>query len=281
MKKKYLGISILLLSILVISLVATVGQTFASTKASHKDSNLIINSGTGSLAYLNLPPSIATSTVPSHPSDLQLRSYHFDKSPMGPFDSILVYLWIPQRNSYNLAALITNAPNTQLYQDLWYKTFIWYNTTGIASPAFLNVIQVADKDLKMWTENVNQGHDDKKDSNDHSGVFIVNLTKADGLKINLPFNLWTGSPVQAYGDLSFTLPPLTLKFRTIEDSYSDTGANATLPSGYARQPIAEMRTPAWVEETIPLWLGATSPLEVAGHIDYHFSEVITPPLPKP
>jgi hypothetical protein len=73
---------------------------------------------------------------------------------------------------------------------------------------------------------------------------------------------------------------LTLKFRTIGDSYSDSGANATLPSGYYRQPIAEMRTPAWVEETVPLWLGATSPLEVAGHIDYHFSEVITPPLPK-
>jgi hypothetical protein len=279
LKKKYLGISILLLSILVISLVATVGQTFASTKAAHKDSNLIINSGTGSLAYLNLPPSTATSTVPSHPSNIQLRSYHFDKSPMGPFDSILVYLWIPQRNSYNLAALITNAPDVQLYQDLWYKTFIWYNITGIASPAFLNVIQVADKDLQIWTENVNQGHDDKKDLNDHnSGVFIVNLTKADGVKINLPFNLWTGSPLTSYGDMSFTLPPMTLKFRTIGDSYSDTGANATLPSGYARQPIAEMRTPAWVEETIPLWLGATSPLEVAGHIDYHFSEVITPKI---
>ena len=88
---------------------------------------------------------------------------------------------------------------------------------------------------------------------------------------------WTSA---VYGDLSFTLPPLTLKFRPIGDSYSDSGANATLPSGYSRQPIAEMRTPAWVEETVPLWLGATSPLEVAGHIDYHFSEVITPPLQK-
>ena len=141
------------------------------------------------------------------------------------------------------------------------------------------MIQVANKDLQIWTENVNQGHDDKKDSNDqNSGIFIVNLTKADGVKINLPFNQWPNQPtLQSYGDLSFTLPPLTLKFRSISDSYSDSGANATLPSGYARQPIAEMRTPAGVEETVPLWLGATSPLEVAGHIDYHFSEVITPP----
>jgi hypothetical protein len=284
MKRKYVSLSILLLSILVVSLVATIGQTLAYTKTSHKNSNLIVNSGTGSLAYLNLPPSIVTATVPAHPSDIQLRSYHFNKSPMGPFDSMLVYLWIPQRNSYNIVALITDAPNVQLYQDLWYKTFMWYNTTGITSypNAFLNVIQVADKDLQIWTENTNKGHDDKRDSNDHnSGVFIVNLTKTDGVKINLPFNLWTSSPLISYGDMSFTLPPLTLKFRAIGDSYSDSGVNATLPSGYYRQPIAEIRTPAWVEEIVPLWLGASSPLEVAGHIDYHFSEVITPPLPKP
>ena len=37
----------------------------------------------------------------------------------------------------------------------------------------------------------------KEDSNDQTGVFIVNLTKADGVKINLPFNLWTGGPVQS------------------------------------------------------------------------------------
>ena len=119
MKKKYLGISILLLSILVFSLVATFGQTLASTRADHRDndridSNLIINSGTGSLVYLNVPPSTVTATVPSHPSDLQLRCYHFDKSPMGPYDSIMVYMWIPQRNSYNMVALITDAPNIQL-----------------------------------------------------------------------------------------------------------------------------------------------------------------------
>ena len=56
------------------------------------------------------------------------------------------------------------------------------------------MIQVANKDLQIWTENVNQGHDDKKDSNDqNSGIFIVNLTKADGVKINLPFNQWPRS----------------------------------------------------------------------------------------
>ena len=285
MKKKYIGLSILLLAILVVSLLATVGQTLVSAKTHHKKSNQIINSGTGSLVYLNLPPSTVTSTVPIHPSDIQLRSYHFDKSPMGPFDTILVYIWIPQRNSYNIVALITDAPNTQLFQDLWYRTFIWYNETIITSNpnAFLNVIQVADTDLEIWTENVNERHDDRWDLEDNNnGAFIVNFIRTGGVKINLPFNLWPNQPtLQSYGDLSFTLPPLMLKFREIGDSYPDSGANITLPSGYARQPIAEMRTPAWVEEIVPLWLGATSPLEVTGHIDYQFSEVITPPLPKP
>ncbi len=255
MKKTHLGISILLLSILFVSLVATVGQTLTSAKAPYKNSNLIINSGTGSMVYLNLPPSTVTATVPSHPSDIQLRCYHFDHSPSGPFDAILVYLWIPQRNSYNPVALITDTPNVQLYQDLWYKTFIWYNTTGITTNpnAFLNVIQVADKDLQIWTEKAHRTSD----------VFIVNLTKTDGVKINLPFDLWTGSPLQSYGDMSFTLPSMTLTFRVIGDSYTDLGANATLPSGYYRQPISKMRTPAWVEERVPLWLGAVSPLESA------------------
>ncbi len=107
-------------------------------------------------------------------------------------------------------------------------------------------------------------------------MLIVNLTKIGGVQIDLPFNLWAGSVV-AYGDMIFTLPPMTLKFRVIGDSYADSGTNATLPSGYYRQPISEMRTPAWVEETVPLWLGATSPFEVAGHINFHYSEVITQP----
>jgi len=276
MKKKYLGICILLLSVMVVSLITAVGQTLAKSE----ESNQIINSGTGSLVYLNLPPSTVTATIPSHPSDLQLRSYHFDNSPMGPYDSIMVYLWMPQRNSYNVVALITDAPNTQLFKDLWFKTFIWYNTTGITSNpnAFLNVIQVADNVLQIATEDTNNGNGVKGGANgEASNVFVVSLTKTDGVKINLPFNLWTGSPLQSYGDMTFTLPPMTLKFREIADSYTDSGANALLPSLYHRQPIAEMRTPAWVEESVPLWLGATSPLEVVGHIDWHFSEVITPP----
>jgi hypothetical protein len=274
MKKKLFFSSVLLTLILVFSIAAAVGL---STSKTESNSNQIINSGTGSMVYVNVPPSTVTSSLPWHPSDIQLRCYDYTDSPLGPYDLIMVYLWIPQRNSYTVVALITDAPNTVLYQNLWYKMgFVWRPDL---TPQMLNVIQVEDKDLEIWTEHTNQGNGLKGGAHGTaSNVFIVNFTKADGVKINLPFS----SPAFPYGDLTFTLPPLTLKFREIADSYYDEGANTYFPSsGYYRQPISEMRTPAWVEETIPKWLGATSPLEVVGHIDWHFREVITPPTPAP
>jgi hypothetical protein len=235
-------------------------------------SNQITNYGIGSLVYLNLPtPSNATSPpaapgTPSHPTDIQFRCYHFNRdSSLGAYDAMLVYLWIPQRNSYNPVAFITDAVDITTFENVWNKTFIWYKI-GIPGADISNVIQVGDKELQIWTSNSNGFKDD---------TLIVNLTKA--APINLPFNLWP-APQNSYGNLTFTLPPLTLTFRDLNaGSYTDSGANATLPSGYYRQPIADMRTPAWVEEIIPSWLGATSPLEVSGHIDWKFTEAITPP----
>src|SRR5512138_1776394 len=109
MKRKIVT-CIVLLSVLLASLLAAIGQSLAATDQGNK----IVNSGTGSMAYLNLPPSTVTATVPWHPSNIQLRAYHFDTSPMGAYDGILVYLWISQRNSYVPAAFITNAPDPQI-----------------------------------------------------------------------------------------------------------------------------------------------------------------------
>ena len=271
MKRKLVALSALMMSILVISVAATVGYTLAKPNAS---SNQLTNYGTGSMVYLNLPPPSTTSAgMPSHPTNIQLRCYDFNKdSALGAYDAIMVYLWIPQKNSYVLAALITDAPNVDIFKALWSGTFIW-NPAASA----LNVIQVADKDLEIWTEDTNQGNGVKGGWNgESSNVLIVNLAVSQ--TISLKFNLLPeGNSYKPIGDSTFTLAPLTLKFREIGDSYYDAGTNAKLPSGYYRQPTAEMRTPAWVEETIPSWLGATSPLEVVGHIDWQFREIITPP----
>jgi hypothetical protein len=106
-------------------------------------------------------------------------------------------------------------------------------------------------------------------------MLVVNLTKA--VYINLPLNLWP-YPQSLLGNFSFTLPPLTLTFREInKNGYYDSATFGTLPSGWKYQPIAMMRTPAWVEEKIPAWLGDASPLEVVGHIDWGYSQTFLPP----
>lgn len=233
----------------------------------------IINYGTGSMVYLNLPPAPnATSPpaapgTPSRPSDIQLRCYHFNpESSLGTFDLINVYLWMPQRNGYAPVASITNLANAEIYQIVWNGTFNWLKTT-IPNANLLNIIQVGTKDLSVWTQAGSP-------SSVYGDNLWVNLTKS--VTINLALNLYP-QPTGALGNLTFTLPPMTLRFIPIANAYTDQGANSLLPSGYYRQPYATMRTPAWVEASIPTWLGGISPLEVSGHIDYQFKEIITPP----
>jgi len=236
------------------------------------------NYGIGSLVYLNLPtPSNATppapAGTPSHPTDLEIRSYTFySYSYAGAYNGMLVSLWVPQLNAYEQVAFITTASDITLFENLWNKTFVWYKT-GFAPADIMNVIQVGNDNLQIWAS-YSGGH---MISGHKYDTLTVNLTAP--VAINLPFNMWTFyPPLKALGNLSFTLPPLTLTFRDLNaGSYTDLSTNATLPSGYYRQPIAEMRTPAWVEEIVPSWLGEASPLEVSGHIDWKFTESITPP----
>jgi hypothetical protein len=234
-----------------------------------------VNRGSGGLVYLNLPPAPnATSPpaapgTPTRPSNLQLRPYDLTESNFaGPHDAMLVYLWIPQRNAYTPVALITDAANTTIYQQIWNNSFIWY-PMNISGASALNIIQVTDKDLQVWPQNSETGSSESPD------MLIANLTRS--VNITLPFNLWP-QPQQLLGNLSFTLPPLTLTFREIgAKSYYDTATFANLPSGWKYQPTAEMRTPAWVEERVPAWLGDASPLEVDGHIDWGYSQTFVSP----
>ena len=107
-------------------------------------------------------------------------------------------------------------PTSKSFEAVWNNTFIWYKT-GIPGADSLNVIQVANKDLQIFTKNTNGIKDD---------TLVVNLTKP--VTINLPFNLWSNAATKALGNLSFTLPTMTLTFRDLNaGSYPDQGANAT------------------------------------------------------
>jgi hypothetical protein len=176
---------------------------------------------------------------------------------------MLVYLWIPQRNSYVPVALITTGDALETERAIWNGSYVWYNTSNPASSIF-NVIQVPSTTLQISTSTVNQEQ-----------IMTTNLSSA--VHISLPFNLWS-QPTQAYGNLTFDLAPLFLTFRPIASGYPElTPITTPLPSGWIYSPTSQARTPAWVEIRIPSWLGATSPLEVAGHIDYGYLQTFTPP----
>lgn len=292
MKKKMILGAVLSTSLAIIIAVAALVPALA---VSSQALTQLKTYGTGGMVNLNLPPPPnATSPpaapgTPSRPSDIQLRVADFDsRSFNGAHDSIFVYLWIPQRNSYNLVAIITDQANTDTDKMLWNGTFAWYTTMSNPDANIQNIIQVKDKDLDVWTDAKPSGYENGNWGYDQNGawgfqqwsaaghVLTVNLTTS--VTINLPFNLWP-QPIQSYGNLTFTLPPMTLTFREIGDSYFDGGSNFTLTSKYVYLPVAGMRTPAWVEERIPSWIGAASPLEVTGHIDWQYSQTYTPLTP--
>jgi len=263
MRKKIIFATVMMLSILVVTIVATIAPTIAQPE---EPSSILKNYGTGSNVYINVPQG-----VPNHPTNLQLRCFDFNgDSAFGSFDAILLYLYIPQRNSYNLVGYITDLSNTEMLQNIWKGTFIYFPTLGMQ-----NVIKLAPEELEIYTDSTtSNGNGDRNGDGGNNDMLVVKLAKE--VTITLPFQN-APEPTKSIGDLTFKLPPMTLKFRPIAESYFDSGANAKLPSGYLRQPIATMRTPAWVEETIVPWLGAISPLEVCGHIDYKFIEALTPP----
>jgi hypothetical protein len=252
MKKKVtLGTSVILV-VLVVSIISVVGPSFARDN-NKKDYGVLNNYGTGSLVYLNSP----NGTL-SRPS-IQLRCYDFNRhSAFGEFDAILVYVFSPVKNTYVMAALVTDLADPTIYQAIWNGTPIWLPN---ADPAknFTNVVKVAPNELEIYTDSSKW-----ENHRDTSNVLYANLTKAISVK----------NP-----DITFTIPAFSFMFRPIsDDSYYSESANATLPSKYARQAIAEMRTPAWVEESVSSWFGAVSPQEVVGHIDYKYVEAINPPV---
>ena len=154
------------------------------------------------------------------------------------------------------------------------------------SPNFENVISVTDKDLDIWTENswtcYGKGHNSWDYSS--SDTVIVNLTKP--VTLRLPFNLFPAMiPLSKWGNLTFVLPAMTLKFHEIGESFpveeTNTGLvtspfGAAAPySGYTVK-LTAMRTPSWVEVQIPAWLGSVAP-EVTGHTGDHGTYTYIPP----
>jgi hypothetical protein len=232
--------------------VAAVAPTLANSCPT--DPAAVTLYGTTGTVILQLP-----SGVPSHPTTLKIGVSDSEKrSDYGASDALLIDLWVPQANRFVPVASISDNPNPD--SDAFFKMVL--NNTPIWMPPLMqNHFNVTDEELEVRM---------------HGNVLTANLTKA--INIKLPFNLLP-LPYSLWGNLSFTLPPMTLMFRGIDEPFRDEHTYYFLPtppfSGYTWKE-ERFLVPAWVKVEIPAWLGS-SYFEVVGHIAKHQTTTYIPP----
>jgi len=212
--------------------------------------------GNGATAFLQLPPtSNTTAGAPAHPINLKIYVGHFEQqSSYGAYDTMFVELWVPANNGYVTVAIIGDNPthDNAITKAAFNNTQIW--TSGL----FPNVFAVADSELQVNHYDSQRGYGD---------IITANLTRA--VNVSLPFNLLPASNVRSsWGNLSFTLPPMSLRFQGFGDEFKvESTTNLPKPSlsGWSFK-STEWQTPAWVQVSIPQWLG-NSPFDASGHLN--------------
>lgn len=251
----------ILLILLSLSLAITIGVAAVVPAFAHEDKGDTAN-GSNVMAYgehgeviIQLPTG---SPKVTNVTSLRLIAANFNKkSTFGAYDTLVVSLWEPIANAYVPVAQISNVPNLAL------QTFLhaFYNNTPVWNGLMPNVINVTEKDFKVWMD------DD---------ILMANLTTT--VKITLPFNLMVGTPYATWGNQTFNLPPITLMFRPIAHGFHwEESATLTKPplSGYTMT-VKSTMNPAWVKVDIPAWVKAVW-LEVSGHICTHITQTGIPP----
>jgi hypothetical protein len=244
MKRSAVIGTVLALSLAVIIAVAVVAPVLAGTKP-------IQIYGKGGTVVLQLPEGI-----PSHPTILKISVGSFDKrSTYGAYDTLFVSLWIPAYNGFMMVACIeTNVVHSDsLSRQFFAGSFVWN------PPLFPNDFQVADNELEVVK---------------HGSTITATLTKS--IDISLPFN-FLPAPFTDWGDLSFTLPPMTLEFVEIPASPKYIDVAYGVPSGWSIK-LTELDKAAWVSVMIPQWLGM-EPLTATGILFHNRVAVFTPPSP--
>jgi hypothetical protein len=247
LNKKILG-PLLAFSLAIIITVATVVPVFAhgNKRGDDKSDSPITFYGSGGSVILQLPEGI-----PSHPTTLSIEVYDFDKrSSLGAMNVMVVYLWVPAKNSFVSVAIISDNPNPDFFA---FTKMLLSNTPVWAPPVMPNLFQVADKELEVRR---------------HGDVLTVNLT--------VPISITLPDPLGG----SFTLPPTALEFRGIDDVFKDEGTVSLLPSpplsGYTIK-MTFMGKPAWVRLWIPQWTGGPAAFMFDGTLFMHVTRTYTPP----
>ena len=265
MERRLPFVTVLALSVIIA--VAAIAPALANHNqdGSYGDDDAITFYSIAGAVILQLPPApnkTGTGT-PAHPTDLAIQVAHWQKSSaFGAVghDLLFVALWIPQKNAYHPVAYITSNNDTDflnLTKTAWNGTWIWFERKLVPSPFFRNVITVEPDKLEVAR---------------HGDVITANLTRE--VNVYLPF-YGLGGEWAAWGNQTFTLPPMSLEFRGIDTSYKDEMA-LTLPSGYTLTE-AGWAKPAWISVNIPQWLGNNTHFRAAGDTKHNWKVTYTPP----
>jgi hypothetical protein len=181
----------------------------------------------GASVILSLPP--GGGTLANRPTVLKIDFWHAyagEGDFFGPGDVMRVWLWVPANNAFVGVALIQNNQNSSILP--WLAKVL--NGTALSQ----NVVIVNPSQMQM--------------TKGDCGVLMINLTT--------PINVSVGDPLPAaLKALNFTLPSLAITVRPNGNSFEDQ-AITNLPSGY-NVTAATINVPAWVQVSIPQWLGAT------------------------
>ncbi|MBT0158479.1 hypothetical protein G4O51_00675 [Candidatus Bathyarchaeota archaeon A05DMB-2] len=264
MRKKLVLGTILTLSLLIVSVVVAVAPVIAGPK-----DNSIDLYGTGARVGLALPPpgvGPPPAGVAAHPTDLNIAVWDYDRrSETGAHDFMQIQVWVPAINAYLPIALVMDIPVPEWLKKEWNHTSMgyYYEANGVVRHS--NMFSVADKELEVWTESSYYGGGRKLCDYKSADTIYANLTK--------PLFINYTSPNPSIGNLSFTLPPMTMRFIKIAEGwYTEV---VSTPNNWVFA-IKEIQTPAWVEVTIPSWIKLAG-IETTGHLSLHGSVSNTPP----
>ena len=239
---------------LITAVILTVAVFASTMTVNSTNASVSIAYGRHGEVTLQLP-----TAIPARPNCLRLIAGDIDNnSALGARDALFVFLWIPVYNNFIPAALITDGSPEAITH---FKTI--YNGSPVWNPPLEpNIINVSDTVIQVWKQ---------------GDVIIANLTAPQ--KITLPFDQMNGTQFQAFGNQTFTLPAMTLIFRPVGSAFSYEENLQVLPhpplSGYIVN-ITSVQSPAWVQVSIPQWLGS-GPFEATGHICNNLVEKDTPP----
>ncbi len=254
---------------------------------------------------LQLPSNSSSPAIqggtPDHPTTLKIAAFNYDRrSANGAADELLISIWCPTgvvlspAGNFQQVALITdNAANAQFWDQVYNGTYLSFHVGQPVFPPntnlFPNVIKVDPNDLEVSAKRSNSfmsstQSDNFFGSNNHQSgdTFWVNLTKP--VQIKLPQFLVgrTSNGVPIYSNQSFTLPPMSLMFKPISDSFDDSfkmdlkwypGASGYTFTRHGSSVFAAARV------VIPNWIGAkvSDYIEGTGHIDWALIDTFTPP----